>query len=383
VPVFQPLPFDSPVEQFEAQADELLAAHATGDAEALRVFHTKHPKFLDAEYKWLPKPIADSEIREADLDRDDARLAIARWYDFRDWDALTEFSAAVARDSSVRVFELAVEAVVDGAAAALKSLLALYPELVRARSTRITHFDPPVHRCTLLHYVGANGVEHFRQRTPPETVAIARLLVEAGADANATASLYGGECTTMSMLVSSCHPAQAGQQVALIDVLVDFGASVEALGEGNWQQPLRTALVFGYTDAAEALVRRGAKVNDLPAAAGLGSLADAERLLPQASVESRHMALAMAAQLGRVEIVRLLLDAGEDPNRYNPEGTHAHSTPLHQAAVAGHDAVARLLVERGALLGQRDRIYHGTPLGWAIHGGQTEVAEYLRSVGAE
>jgi hypothetical protein len=43
----------------------------------------------------------------------------------------------------------------------------------------------------------------------------------------------------------------------------------------------------------------------------------------------------------------------------------------------------RLLVERGALLGQRDKIYHGTPLGWAIHGGQTAVAEYLRGVGAE
>jgi ankyrin repeat protein len=383
VPVFQALPFDSPVEQFEAQAEELLSAHAAGEAEALRIFHTRHPRFLDSEYKWLPKPMDDSEIRQAAVDQNDARLAVARWYDFRDWDALTEFSAAVARDSPVRVFELAVEAVVDGDAAGLKNLLELHPELISARSRRITHFDPPVHRCTLLHYVGANGVEHFRQRTPPEAVAIARLLLDAAADPNATASLYGGECTTMSMLVSSCHPAQAGQQVALIDVLVDFGASVEALGEGNWQSPLQTALVFGYADAAEALVRRGARVNDLPAAAGLGRLADAERLLPDASAESRHMALAMAAQLGQTDIVRLLLDAGEDPNRYNPKGAHAHSTPLHQAALAGHDAVVRLLVERGALLGQRDKIYHGTPLGWAVHGGQPAVTEYLRGVGAE
>jgi uncharacterized protein (TIGR02246 family) len=52
----------------------------------------------------------------------------------------------------------------------------------------------------------------------------------------------------------------------------------------------------------------------------------------------------------RADIVRLLLDAGEDPNRYNPDGLHSHSTPLHQAALAGHDAVVRLLVERGARL---------------------------------
>jgi ankyrin repeat protein len=377
------LAFDAPVEQFEAQAEELLAAHVTGDAEALRVFHTKHPRFLDTEYKWLPKPIADSEIREAALNIDDARLAVARWYDFRDWAALADFSAAVAGDALVRNFESAVEAVVDGDLAGLKSLLVLDPELVRARSTRITHFDPPIHRCALLHYIGANGVEGFRQRTPPEAVAIARLLLEAGADPNATASLYGGECTTMSLLVSSCHPAQAGLQVALVDVLVDFGASVEALGEGNWRSPIQTALVFGCTDAAEALVRRGAKVNDLPVVVGLGRLADAERLLSAASAESRHMAMMLAAQLGRVEGVRVLLDAGEDPNRYNPKDGHAHTTPLHQAAMAGHEEVVRLLVERGALLGQKDKIYHSTPLGWAVHGGRTAVAEYLRSAGAE
>jgi ankyrin repeat protein len=51
-----------------------------------------------------------------------------------------------------------------------------------------------------------------------------------------------------------------------------------------------------------------------------------------------------------------LLDAGEDPNRYNPEGTHAHSTPLHQAALAGHKAVVQLLIERGARLDIQDTV---------------------------
>jgi hypothetical protein len=44
----------------------------------------------------------------------------------------------------------------------------------------------------------------------------------------------------------------------------------------------------------------------------------------------------------------------------------------------------RLLVERGARLDIRDTIWHGTPLGWAIHGGggKPQMADCLRSLGA-
>jgi peptide-methionine (S)-S-oxide reductase len=41
--------------------------------------------------------------------------------------------------------------------------------------------------------------------------------------------------------------------------------------------------------------------------------------------------------------------------------------------------VVRLLVERGARLDIQDTIYRGTPLGWAIHGGQTGIEQYLRA----
>src|SRR5262249_48781372 len=123
--------------------------------------------------------------------------------------------------------------------------------------------------------------------------------------------------------------------------------------------------------------------DNVAAAAGLGRLADAEQLLATANSESRHRALALAAQHGNADIVRLLLDAGEDPNRYNLEGNHAHSTPLHQAALAGHEAVVRLLVERGARLDIKDTIYQSTPLGWAVYAGQTEIEKYLRTHGAK
>ncbi len=113
---------------------------------------------------------------------------------------------------------------------------------MRARSTRITHYDPPVHRTTLLHYVAANGVEGYRQKTPKNAVEIATALLQGGAEVDALADMYGGYYTTMSMLVSSCHPAKAGVQVALVETLVDFGAAVEARGSAKWGSPLMTAL---------------------------------------------------------------------------------------------------------------------------------------------
>lgn len=81
----------------------------------------------------------------------------------------------------------------------------------------------------------------------------------------------------------------------------------------------------------------------------------------------------------------MLLAAGEDPNRYNLEGNHSHSTPLHQAVVGGHKSVVRLLIDRGARQDIRDTIWNGTPLGWALYGGgkaQEQMAALLRSLGA-
>jgi ankyrin repeat protein len=373
------LPYRFGLNEYETQAEQLLDAWKAGDADAIRLFRERHPKFLDTRITWLSKNMSEAEVRSVPIDLADAQLAIARWYTFADWARLGEYVEAVTRDDSpVYRFESAVEAVIAGDVAALDGWLRRYPELVRARSTRVTYYDPPEHRATLLHYVAANGIEGHRQKTPKNAVEIARMLLAGGAEPDALAGMYGGQHTTMSMLVSSTHPAQAGLQAALVETLLDFGAAVEARGTGNWTSPLMTALAFGYGDAAETLVRRGARMDNLAPAAGLGRFADAQRLLAGAASLDRRRAIALAAQHGHVEIVRLLLDAGEDPNRYNPEGNHAHSTPLHQAVAGGHQDVVRLLVERGARLDIEDTIWNGTPLGWAEHEGRVEIAEYLR-----
>lgn len=374
-----PLPLRAPLEAYVAQAAALLDAWRAGDADAIGFFKARHPRFLREDVPWLSLPLGDADIAAADLTEADARLAVARGHDFADWHSLASFVDGIRDpDGPVARFEQAIEWVVDGEVAALRAALADDPALVHARSTRVTHFDPPRHNATLLHYVAANGVEGYRQRTPANAVDVARALLDAGAEPDSLAQLYGGDCTPMALLVSSAHPAKAGVQAPLVDVLVDYGASVEPSGNGSWTSPLLTALTFGYLDAARALVRRGAHIHSLSQAAGLGLLDEVRRRVAGADADDRHRALALAAQLGHVDVVRALLDTGEDPDRYNPPQAHSHSTPLHQAVAAGHLDVVRLLVERGARLDIRDSLFEGTPLGWAEYLGQHAIAGYLR-----
>src|SRR5689334_1163856 len=286
----KPVFFQSPLSAYERQAQSLLEGHRASDPAAIDLLHRKHPAFLDEKIKWLPKRIPDSDIRDASLSLDDARLTIARYYDFADWSSLAAHAEAISQQGSVLKFESAVEAVVDGDLAALNDALRRDPTLVHARSSRVCCFDPPVHRATLLHYVAANGVEACRQKTPANAVEIARTLLQAGAEPDALADMYGAECTTMSMLVSSGPPARAGLQAPLIELLLDFGAAIEGRGTRKWGTPLFTALTFGMIDAADALAKRGARI-ELPTAAGLGRIDDVARMLPSSDAEARHRAL--------------------------------------------------------------------------------------------
>ncbi|MFZ0836485.1 MAG: hypothetical protein WAM77_03440, partial [Xanthobacteraceae bacterium] len=197
------LPFRSPLSAYEQQAERLLAAHRAADPAAIDLLHRKHPRFLDEKIKWRPKFIPDSEIRDAALSSDDAHLTIARFYDFQDWGTLVAYVGAVTRGGPIFEFESAAQAVIDGDVPVLEDALRRDPALVYARSSRVCYFDPPIHRATLLHYVAANGVEAYRQKTPPNAVETARALLLAGAEPDALSDMYGAECTTMTLLVSS------------------------------------------------------------------------------------------------------------------------------------------------------------------------------------
>jgi ankyrin repeat protein len=358
------LPFTASLDDYELAAKTLFDALQARDNAALWNFKWMHPHYRG-------KTVTD--VKPDALDLDDARLVVAQEYSFHTWYDLESFAKEVGVDGPTKKFEQAVEAVVAGDVATLRSMVGDDPQLVRARSARR-------HHATLLHYIAANGVENVRQKTPANAVQVAKLLLDAGAEADALAIMYDNLCTTMSMLVSSAHPAKAGLQAELAETLIDYGAAPKGPGSA-WQSNLMTALAFGYVGTAERLAKRGAPVDDLPAAAGLGRVEEAIRLLPTADSRSRHVALALASQHGHADVVKVLLDAGEDPNRYNPDGFHAHSTPLHQAIASDRPGVVRLLLDKGARTDIKDRIYEGTALDWAIHCERPGIAEELRKHG--
>jgi hypothetical protein len=81
-----------------------------------------------------------------------------------------------------------------------------------------------------------------------------------------------------------------------------------------------------------------------------------------------------AAETGRPEAVRLLAVLGFDVNAVR------RITALHQAAWAGDLDMVRLLLELGADPTLLDQSFNATPLGWARHNQQHEVAAYLEAL---
>jgi hypothetical protein len=306
----------------------------------------------------------------------DAQFLIAQAHGFINW---SEFSSHLERpfrgDSKGREFEAAVDAVVTGDLQLLTSLLADHPELARTRSAR-------THHATLLHYIAANGVEDYRQLTPPNAVKVAELLLKSGAEVDALADTYGGgtDQTTMNLLVSSAHPAEAGLQPSLVEVLLDFGAAIDGLD--NNSSPIITALAFGYRDAAETLARRGARLDSIVVAAALGRLdlvrslaepghARGTRLslltpkwlgLPQDVQAHLELGCVWACKFGHIEVVDFLLE-----KRVSPAAKDTDSmTLLHWAAANGYSKLVRRLIDRGAPLEVENR-WGGTVLDSTVH----------------
>jgi hypothetical protein len=185
--------------------------------------------------------------------------------------------------------------------------------------------------------------------------------------------------TTLNLLVSSVHPARAALQVPLAELLLDAGAAIEGVARDG--SPLLTALAFRYPDAAEALARRGARVDTVLAAAGLGRedlvrhsvSGDGEPKadVPLASLpwgrlsrnprSQMERALIWAATLGRFGVTKFLSGQRVDLGAKDEQGF----TALHWAAFQGHQDVVDVLLHRKAPLEARNS-YGGTVLGSTI-----------------
>jgi ankyrin repeat protein len=316
-----------------------------------------------------------------------AQFVIARSHGFESWPKFVKHIEALARKgSSVARFEAAADAIVNGKTAILRQLLREDPELIRARSTR-------EHQATLLHYVSANGVEGYRQKTPKNIVRITKLLLNAGAEIDATANVYGGGATALGLAATSVHPEHAGVQEALLQALLDHGATIDQpRGAGNDDPAVLGCLANGRGEAAAFLANRGAGLT-LVSAAGVGRLDvvkdyfdDDSALKPGTSKDQVQAGFLYACGYGQTNVVEFLLERGVDLASHSGDG----QTGLHWAVIGGHLDTVRSLLRRNSPLEVKN-MYGGTVLGqtlWsAAHGGDSElyikIIETLIAAGAE
>lgn len=254
-------------------------------------------------------------------------------------------------------FRRAVDLIDFGDVAGLAQILQQNPALIRQRVVfeGETYFQNP----SLLEFIAENPIRYGR--LPANILEITRTLVAAKPEQRALND-------TLELVASGRVARESGVKIPLLELLSKAGADPST--------GLHGAAAHGEFDAVKALLRLGAKP-DLAVSAALGNTKDFTAQLSGSTPAQRHLALAFAAQFGHAEILRLLLDAGEDPNRSNPAGAHEHSTPLHQAAFGGHFDAVKLLAEHGANLDANDLLWKGTPEGWARHAGHTAIADYL------
>ena len=317
----------------------------------------------------------------------DAQFIIARSHGFVSWPKFVEHLDRLAHGGSDATdFEAAADAIASGDTETLARLLRARPGLARVRSSR-------EHRATLLHYVSANGVENYRQRTPENIVAVARILLDSGAEVDAEADVYGGGATALGLVATSAHPRIAGVQIPLLQLLLDRGAQMERRGIAGRDHGIALAcLANGCPEAAVYLAERGARLG-IVEAAGIGRLDvvktffDAQGNPAQGlAADVLHTAFGYACFYGRNEVAEFLIDRGVDLAGHSGDG----QTGLHHAAMGGRlDTVKLLLRHRAPLEAVNE--YDGTVLGQAVwsaaHAGKPDaylpVIEALLAAGAK
>jgi len=382
-----PLPPRPDLEQYRKRAKDLVKACESEDRNAFDDWAEKWLGSLAQLQEpsigsWIGRRIDDvagfAQKQMADkCTLADAQFVIARSHGFQSWPKFAKHLEAIARRSSATSrFEAAADAIVTGDVPTIERLLREDPELVRARSTR-------EHGATLLHYVSANGVEGYRQKTPQNIVEITEILMKAGAEVDATADVYGGGCTALGLAATSVHPERAGVQEALLQTLLDHGANInQSSSAGRGQSIVVSCLANSRPKAAEFLASRGARV-DFVGAAALGRLDIVKTSSP--SDDELQEGFRYACAYGRKSVVEFLLDKGVNLAAHGGDG----QTPLHWAVIYGQLEIVKLVLRHNPPL-DAVNMYGGKVLGqtlWsAAHGGDADlyiaILEALVAAGA-
>jgi ankyrin repeat protein len=341
------LPSQPNLEQLRIQAKELLKAHKSHEAEALRRIQESHPRFADA---------SPSKIQNATLRLSDAQLVIAREFGFESWPKLKEHTE---RRSLEGVHEQFIKAFKEDNVVLFRKLLERYPTLKAKINDPIADFDSHIINCA---------------RSPEMLDA----MIEAGADINAKSRWWAGgfgflhtakpELAKHAIQRGAVVDVHAAARLGMIDRLRELIAAnselVHARG-GDGQTPLHFATTV---EIAEYLLDHGADIDardvdheSTPAQYMTGDRQEIARYLVQRGC---HTDILMATALGDEQVVRAHLD--RDPQciqmRVSPEyfpmiggksgGTIYQWTlgwhvSAHQVAKKfEHEGIFQLLMER-------------------------------------
>jgi hypothetical protein len=263
-------------------------------------------------------------------------------------------------------FRAAVRALQGGNAARLARLIDAEPRLLRERilgpeayrkATRFQYFRDP----KLFWFIANNPT--LIKRMPDNMVEVAETMIARGVE---QADLD----YALELVMTSAPARERGLQGPLIDCLVKAGAtaSPQAIDStlAHWElEPVRRLLAAGLPMTAAV-------------AAALGALDRLPALLAEASPQEVQRTLGLAVINRQNEAARLALEAGADPNSFLP--VHAHSLPLHQAAIDENIELMELLVARGARTDVPDKLWGATPFEWAAHQNKGKARAWLEGL---
>ena len=282
-----------------------------------------------------------------------------------------------------REFDMALGALLNGSVERFGQLLSAHPELATQPAWT------------------ANGLGYLLERAAaPEAsdpthgryADCLRLLLAAGATPDMTLHTNGHG--------QALRRAAGAGHIAAVRLLVVAGAAID--GSGDRRSPLAEALYWQQAEAAQMLLRMGARADALHLAAGTGRLAQVRRhfdtdgsLAPSARGSAANggdgvappsdrrailsEAFLYAVHGGQFAAADLLLERGADIDYAEPLADMPDRVGmLHFAARQGDGVAVRYLLERGIDATRVDG--HGLGAdGWAELHGHPEVAARIRA----